>query len=303
MDKRFDGHTWCRTITSNIHNSQGLLFRKSLYVGKLVYNNQNCDFLSRSSKWNETEWSSQTNTPFNLNHSPPPDSTLVCKVPPTSVNFCNARIYYVISKSAMTRACIHLGMHNHLVSDGVCRETFDTIFGLIAQEVFKTPIAKNSTIALAASEEFLDKYLIHSNPRRKKMLWGKALEHVLDKFEILSSPNLWNMISLSRCNGKEGAYDSIMAMKRYTTIKYIHGNVFLKQGKDKVYVFKMLLDGLGSGVDLLKRMQPGGNLENVWLMFDHVKRVQEWTTMACHIYDATYCKVMTIAICDMQLEA
>jgi hypothetical protein len=33
MDKRFDGHTWCRTITSNIHNSQGLTFRKSLCVG------------------------------------------------------------------------------------------------------------------------------------------------------------------------------------------------------------------------------------------------------------------------------
>jgi hypothetical protein len=33
MDKRLDGHTWCRTITSNIHNNQGLTFRKSLYVG------------------------------------------------------------------------------------------------------------------------------------------------------------------------------------------------------------------------------------------------------------------------------
>jgi hypothetical protein len=33
MDKRFDGHTWCHTITSNIHNNQGLTFRKSLYVG------------------------------------------------------------------------------------------------------------------------------------------------------------------------------------------------------------------------------------------------------------------------------
>jgi hypothetical protein len=37
-------------------------------------------------------------------------------------------------------------------------------------------------------------------------------------------------------------------------------------------------------------------------MFDHVKRVKEWTTMACHVYDAAYCKVMTIAVCDMQLE-
>jgi hypothetical protein len=33
MDKPFDGHTWCRTITSNIHNSQSLIFRKSMYVG------------------------------------------------------------------------------------------------------------------------------------------------------------------------------------------------------------------------------------------------------------------------------
>jgi hypothetical protein len=35
-------------------------------------------------------------------------------------------------------------------------------------------------------------------------------------------------------------------------------------------------------------------------MFDHVKRVKEWTTMAYHVYDAAYCKVMTIAVCDMQ---
>jgi hypothetical protein len=79
-------------------------------------------------------------------------------------------------------------------------------------------------------------------------------------------------------------------MKTYTTIEYIHA------------IFKMLEDKRGSGVDLVKRMQPGGDLKNAWLMFDHVKRVKKWTTMACHVYDATYCKVMTIAVCDMQLE-
>jgi hypothetical protein len=63
-------------------------------------------------------------------------------------------------------------MHNHFVSDGICRETLDTIFGLIAQEVSKTPTAKNSTIAMAASKEFLDKYLIHIGLGPKKMLQG-----------------------------------------------------------------------------------------------------------------------------------
>jgi hypothetical protein len=66
-----------------------------------------------------------------------------------------------------------------------------------------------------------------------------------------------------------------------------------------MYVFKMLVDGLRSGVDLVKRMQSGGDLDNAWLMFDHIKRVQEWTTMACHMYDAAYCKVTTIAICNI----
>jgi hypothetical protein len=55
MDKRLDGHTWCCTITSNIHNNQGLTFRKSLCVGQLVCNNMSFDFFARSSKRNETE--------------------------------------------------------------------------------------------------------------------------------------------------------------------------------------------------------------------------------------------------------
>jgi hypothetical protein len=37
-------------------------------------------------------------------------------------------------------------------------------------------------------------------------------------------------------------------------------------------------------------------------MFDHIKHVQAWTTMAFHMYDARYCKVMTFAVCDMQHE-
>jgi hypothetical protein len=165
--------------------------------------------------------------------------------------------------------------------------------------VSKTPTAKNSAIAMAASKEFLDKYLIHSGPGPKKMLWGQELEDVVDKFEHLSSPNLQNTISLSRSGDKRGAYDSIMAIKTYTTIEYIHPNIFPGHSKDKVYVFKMLVDGPGSGVDLIKRMQLGGDLENAWLIFDHVKRVKEWTTMACHVYNAEYCKVMTITVCNM----
>lgn len=46
-------------------------------------------------------------------------------------------------------------------------------------------------------------------------------------------------------------------------------------------------------------MQYGGSLEDVWLMFDHMKQVQGWMIMACHVYDPTIIFVLTIVVCGM----
>ena len=37
-------------------------------------------------------------------------------------------------------------------------------------------------------------------------------------------------------------------------------------------------------------------------MFDHVKRIHNWTTMACHIYEPNFYSLMTIPICEMKGE-
>lgn len=93
-----------------------------------------------------------------------------------------------------------------------------------------------------------------------------------------------------------------MRLKEYNAFKFIHENRFPGQTKGKVFIFKMSVDMPGSGTDLVKRMQPGGDLQDSWIMFDHVRRVKDWSTMACHVYDSRYCRVMTIALCDMQSE-
>ena len=173
MDKRYDGHTWCRTTTSNIHNTFGLKFRRSTCVGHLRCDNEDCDYLARTSKKNETEWTGTTNFPFDVRQSPPPDSSIVCKVckkAPSCRDSCTARVYYVLNVNDRSRACIHLGYHRHPVAEGQCRESMETITGLIASEVAKTPTAKNSAIALAASKEFLETFLVHSGPGPKEML-------------------------------------------------------------------------------------------------------------------------------------
>ena len=306
MDKRYDGHPWCKLVTTNIHNSDNLKFRKSYCAGHLVCENANCEYLKRASKRNEIEWSGYSVIPFTTSECPPKQSTLVCmvcKMPPTCLDACKARIYFAYSENPeMTRAAIHLGDHGHPVARGMYRDSTEVICALIGKQVAKTPTATNSAITLSVSKDFLGQYLFHNGEGEKKMLKLEKMEEVMDCFQYLSSPSIRNVISSFCPNNHGGIIDNIMTMKRESKFEFIHDSIFPGQGKEKVYIFKMLTEGPGSGVDLVRRMQPPGDLQNAWLMFDHVKRVKDWTTMACHVYDTEYKKVMTIAMCNMQSE-
>ena len=67
--------------------------------------------------------------------------------------------------------------------------------------------------------------------------------------------------------------DGITKLRGLSDWVYVQRSIFLGQGddSDKVFVFKMLEVGPDSGVYLVRRMQPGGNLENAWIMSNHVK--------------------------------
>jgi hypothetical protein len=56
------------------------------------------------------------------------------------------------------------------------------------------------------------------------------------------------------------------------------------------------MEGPTSDVYLVHQMQPKGDLQNAWMMFKHVKHVKGWTTIACHVYESEYCKVLTIIV-------
>jgi hypothetical protein len=164
------------------------------------------------------------------------------------------------------------------------------------------PNTKNNAIGMAIRKEFLLKGLLVENGEGKK-LTEEELAQVFDKWSKLGSRSLRNLISEARqfC-GQDGYIDNIQKLKKSSTYDYIHDSKFPSQGNELVYLFKMSTCGQGSGVSLVDRMQPGGDLENKWVMFDHVKRVKEWTTFGVHVYDPDYCSVMTIVVCDMQSE-
>ena len=308
MSKQYDGHAWCRTMTTNIKNDFGLTYRKSTCTGHLQCPNPTCDYKCRNEgRTNQTEWSGLAFTPFPINGAPSNKSTLACKLcrsPPICIALCDARIYYVTSTDPeRTRVAIHLGHHYHPISKGVDQSAMDIMHDCVAKEVQRTPKATNSAIIMAASKNFLSDYLI-CPASRSSTLEGASMDAVLDQFETLSSPNIRNLVSSCKrfYSGGKGVMDNIMDLKESSKFVFIHENKFPGQSKGKVFVFKMSVDRAGSGVDLVKHMQPGNDLQDCWLMFDHVKRVKDWTTMACHVYDSKYCRVMTIAMCDMQSE-
>ena len=308
--KRYDGHIWTKTVTTNISNVLDLSFWSSSCVGHLCCENPHCEYLGRAyrtSSYNDTKFEGVTKEPFSVGGPPPFGSTLVykiCKMPPKCVALCSARIFYVHGDDTSHRACIHLDHHSHPVKVGDYRESRKKIDALIEKHVEQTQQATVSKIVMEASKDLLGEYLIHDENDPPTVLSLNELKLVFDSCKELNSPSLRNRVYTFKYLRRFGVMDGITKLRGLNNWAYIQRNMFPGQGddSDKVFIFKMFEVGPGSRVDLIRQMQPDGDLEHAWIMFDHVKRVTNWTTMACHVYDATYQRVMTIACCDFQSE-
>ena len=205
-------------------------------------------------------------------------------------------------KDFSNQACIHLGVHRHLVKVGDCRDSRKRIETLIEEHVERTPQATHNKIVLEASKDIVGEFLLHEDTDTHRLLSLDELEPVFESCRELNSPSLRSKVMSFKYLRRFGVMDGIAKLRGVSSWAYVQRNQFPGQGdeKNKVFVFKMSEVGPGSGVDLVRRMQPGGDLENAWMMSDHVKRVKGWTTMAAHVYDMVYQRIMTIACCDFQ---
>jgi hypothetical protein len=310
MDKQHDGHVWIRTSTSHIKNDMGLTFCSFSCVGHLRCDNQDCEYLNHvrcTSQVNEMEWDGFTTISFQIGCQPPSQSSIICKIcktPPACVVTYQARIYYVSGGDHMTRAYVHLGVHEHPVKNGEYHDFKDRSRTLLEEQVERAPHATNSSIVMEATKELIGELLLRPEGAPTKTFILEELVPVLDKCRYMSSPSIKNDVTSFRYIRRYGVMDGITMLRGCSNWLYVQENMFPGQGTDfdKVFVFKMSEVDPSSGVDLVKRMQPGSDLEDAWMMFDHVKRIKKWTTMACHVYDSTYYRLMTIAVCNMQSE-
>ncbi len=52
----------------------------------------------------------------------------------------------------------------------------------------------------------------------------------------------------------------------------------------------MFMHGDGSDCDVVKQMQHVGKLQTIWILFDHVKCVEVWTTLNYNVFNSFYYK-------------
>jgi hypothetical protein len=113
---------------------------------------------------------------------------------------------------------------------------------------------------MAVGKELLLKGLLDEDVNGQKFT-ETELAQVFDKWAKLGSNTIWNLIAMARRFCGQGGYiDNILKLKSTSTYDYIHDSIFPGQGSDLVYLFKMSTYGQGSGVSLVRQMQPGGDL-------------------------------------------
>jgi hypothetical protein len=152
-------HAWTETQTTNLSDPQSqLTFRYVKCLGHLRCMKADCPHISRTKEFNDIYW--ERTSPEVLlpgtDHITPAKCTVVCrfcKTMPICLKLCSCKMFYIIPKNYnMSKATVHLGRHDHPVTDGDCREALDLIRTQIYAQVAKTPNAKTSAIGLAVGK-------------------------------------------------------------------------------------------------------------------------------------------------------
>lgn len=118
------------------------------------------------------------------------------------------------------------------------------------------------------------------------MNYPQLLKVVMDKFGLFSSSNCYNFILGPRqfVRSGMGTMVSIMELSDHSTFKFVHGNMFCWHSKNIFSQYKMMVDLLDSGVELVKCMQVRRSMDDSWITFDHIEHLKDMTKMTCHVY-------------------
>jgi hypothetical protein len=122
-------------------------------------------------------------------------------------------IYYVSGGDQMTRAYVHLGVHEHLVKNGEYQDFKDRSRTFLGEQVERTLYATNSSMVMEATKELVGELLLRPEGAPTKTFTFEELVPVLDKCKYMSLPSIKNDVTSFKYIQRYGVMDGITMLK------------------------------------------------------------------------------------------
>ena len=113
----------------------------------------------------------------------------------------------------LTRACLHLGVHDHPIKVGEDQGIKERTRQLIEEQVERTPKATNFAIVMEASKELVNDLLINSEMAVVQKFNLEELVPILEKCKYMSSPNIKNDVTAFKFIRRFGVMDGIATLR------------------------------------------------------------------------------------------
>lgn len=285
-------------------------------MGSLQCQHDDCPRFERTQVRNSTEWrrdrAGRNEVPFHAGREVPADSVICgfCERPPRCIGRCPAEMYYITPHPQtelnkyqhMSRVAMHVDKHTHPPKFTHKKGQREVVRNLMEEQIKNSPNAIPSVIrsdTIKALQEIFEAKVV-------RMMTTQEVKDLDETLAILADDSIMRSMIKSIKQYKHNSSDlsMILELRKKTVFPFVQSVLFPGQNlgtDDRPHVMKMSTKGPGSGVDLVRRMQAGGDLENSWVMSDIMHRMTDntWCTMSAHVYDHLYRGLCTIFVCEL----
>jgi hypothetical protein len=202
----------------------------------------------------------------------------------------------------ISRVAMHIGNHTHPPKFIHKAEHRKLVRVLLEETVKRSPSTRPSVLKSETIKALQDIF----EEKVANIITKQEADNLNETLAILKDQSLVRSMiqSVKKYTHISSDMTMILELKAKTVMPFVQSVLFLGQSlasNERPHIFKMSTSGLGSGIDLIRRMQPGGNLEHSWVLSDVMHRMldNKWVTMSAHVYDHHFCGLCTIFTCEL----
>ncbi|KAL3693030.1 hypothetical protein R1sor_006681 [Riccia sorocarpa] len=267
MDRSNDCWLWTRCVTTSAQiggKKTNYSVNRIRCVGSLKCVNDLCPFLLKEGTPNQIDWPDKVHciVPYEHSLSVPYKHHVCghCGAPPMCEATCDAKMYYITPKHSidvdtivhMSRIAIHVGRHCHPHRRVCSRRHVNSVKAAVKETIYSSLHFTPSQVRAAVSNQMFLKML---DGLGAEGLTREENYDLLDSLSPVATPETFtNLIRSIRKSSKEPREESdIISLQQRINFRYVLRSLFIGQaGPDqRAHVFKMSLDGDGSGLALL----------------------------------------------------